>query len=82
MSIHWCVTCVMSSTSLHVCWTAITSSVPAAYEAGPMTAVSAAPSVGKTYNCEVDEDQFMLHTLYMISLGSEGHVKVCHFWTS
>lgn len=61
MSIPWCVTCVMSSTGLHACWTATTSSVLAAYEAGPMTAVSAAPSVGKTYNCEADEDRCMQH---------------------
>lgn len=46
---HWCVTCAMSSTSPHVCWTATTSSVPAAYVAGPMTAASVAPSAGKRY---------------------------------
>lgn len=61
MSILWCVTCVTNSTGLHACWTATTSSVPAAYEAGTMTAVSAAPSVGKTYNCDADEDQFISH---------------------
>lgn len=61
MSTPWCVTCAMSSTSPRVCWTATTSSVPAAYVVGPMTAASAAPSVGKKLHCDVDEDQFGLH---------------------
>lgn len=61
MSTPWCVTCAMSSIRPHVCWTAITSSVPAVYAAGPMTAVSAAPSVGKTLHCDVDQDLFNLH---------------------
>lgn len=50
-STPWCVTCAMSSTSPRVCSTATTSSVPAAYEAGQVTVVSAAPSVGKRQYC-------------------------------
>lgn len=49
MSIRWCATCAKISTSPRACWTATTSSAPAVYAAGPMTAVSAAPSVGKTW---------------------------------
>lgn len=47
MSTPWCVTCAMSSTNPRVYWTATISSVPGACEAVPMTADSAAPSVGK-----------------------------------
>lgn len=59
-STPWCVICAMSSTNLHVCWTATTSSVPGVYVAGPMKVVSVAPSVGKKMHCDGDLDQCRL----------------------
>lgn len=72
----WCVTCAMSSTSHRVCWIATTSFVPAAYVAGPMTAASVAPSVGKTY-----EHASIHHLLCLLSpvKGSHG-ITVKSLW--
>lgn len=63
MSTLWCVTCATSSTSPHACWNATTSSVPAVYVAGPLTVVSAAPSVGKRLHCGADQEQYTLAIL-------------------
>lgn len=72
----WCVTCAMSSTSPHVCWIATTSSVPAAYVAGPMTAVSVAPSAGKTY-----EHASIHHLLCLLSPVNCSHgITVKSLW--